>query len=197
MPTYKTRSNPQTPSYTYCLYSTLLATWTNKPPFALRPALSQHISALQQHSNVRWPRLVNRMIELQMTSPPPPWRLLCLASDIRLSQIPLTISARLWTFMAAETFLIIVALIVQVELTIVWNHMQGLQNLDTLGQLIPFIIGVGGLVQVLWKKWKQVRSGEDEGGRPKGGQHEEAIEIYIKWRNNRENKGVDNPSAAP
>ena len=41
-------------------------------------------------------------------------------------------------------------LVVQVELTIVWNHFDGLKNLRSLGQLIPFILGVEGLLKVLW-----------------------------------------------
>lgn len=186
--TSTSQSNPSALPYMRCLYNTLRTTWTNKPPSAVRATLSRYITASQQHTSIRWPRLVNQMIELQRTHSPPPWRLLSLASDIRLSQIPRTISAHIWTFMAAETLLTIVIMIVQIELTISWNHIQGLQRLNTLGQLIPFILGVGGLVQVLWGKSKEIMSGQKEIMNEELGEYEVAMQTYIKWRNDEAGK---------
>lgn len=135
-------------------------------------------------------------LTLPQPSPTPPipplqpsWPLLALASDIQLSLMPLTISASIWTLMAIETFVIIVILVVQVELTIAWNHVSGLQTLNTIGQLIPCILGVGGLAQVLWGKGKGVVRGEDEridGTLGAGNEYESAMATFVAWKKDRE-----------
>lgn len=49
-------------------------------------------------------------------------------------------------YYAFADFLVHVLVILQIELTLVWNEVQGLGNAwDSVGQLIPAIIGVGGL----------------------------------------------------
>jgi hypothetical protein len=56
-----------------------------------------------------------------------------------------------------------IIVILQLELTLRWNHVSGLSSLWTsVGQLIPFVIGVGGLTLVgfrwgvrVWVKWKK------------------------------------------
>ena len=92
--------------------------------------------------------------------------------------------------MAAETLVIIVMLVVQVELTIAWNHVSGLQTLNTLGQLIPCILGVGGLVQVLWGKGKGLVRGEDEringAGTGAADEYESAMAAFVAWKKDRE-----------
>lgn len=92
--------------------------------------------------------------------------------------------------MAAETLVIIVMLVVQVELTIAWNHVSGLQTLNTLGQLIPCILGVGGLVQVLWGKGKGLAKGEDEridgAGTGAADEYESAMAAFVAWKKERE-----------
>lgn len=40
-------------------------------------------------------------------------------------------------------------IILAVELTLFWNAVEGVYNLSTVGQLIPFIIGILGLVRSL------------------------------------------------
>jgi hypothetical protein len=41
-------------------------------------------------------------------------------------------------------------LVIGTELTIQWNYISGVQQLNTVGQLIPFCLGVGGLLKVVW-----------------------------------------------
>jgi hypothetical protein len=41
-------------------------------------------------------------------------------------------------------------LIIATELTIQWNGIKGVQNLSSVGQLIPFTLGVGGLLKVIY-----------------------------------------------
>lgn len=84
-----------------------------------------------------------------------------------------------------KNLLLIILFITQVELTIVWNHVSGLNSLTSLGQLIPFILGVGGLLKVLWSKWRLVRSGIREDFKsscPPSTDYETAIEAYLQWK---------------
>ncbi|KAL9622675.1 MAG: hypothetical protein Q9160_002985 [Pyrenula sp. 1 TL-2023] len=61
-----------------------------------------------------------------------------------------------WSLSALRGAALCIAQILSVELTLRWNSVYGLQGLGTVGQLIPFIIGVGGLLKVVntgLKKW--------------------------------------------
>ena len=49
------------------------------------------------------------------------------------------------------TFLSIVWFIISIELTIRWNNIQGIDAIDSTGQLIPFIIGCVSASQILKK----------------------------------------------
>jgi len=40
--------------------------------------------------------------------------------------------------------------VVAVELTLMWNFVSGINSMNSVGQFIPFTVGVSGLVQVLW-----------------------------------------------
>lgn len=180
--------DPQTPPYLDCLRRTVTAAWTGCPPLCLRICLAIHITALQQHSTLRWPRVVEQMARLNAKSQPPDWHTLTIASDISLSQMPLVITPRIWTIMAAETLAMIVFLVVQVELTVAWNSISGLSSLSTLGQLIPFILGVGGLLKVVWQKWKLVRKGSKEEATVQDhtSPYKEAMETYLTWKKDRQ-----------
>lgn len=197
VPRFRHQRNLQSICYTRCVWTTMKSTWINKPPRDLRWRLALHMAALGQHPPWRWPRFLHHMCQINETREPPHWHLLAIASDAQLSQIPLTIIPKVWTFMAIENLLIIIALIVQVELTITWNHIRGLQNLNTLGQLIPFILGVGGLLKVLWGKgcmvWKGIKEDPKENGRHRGN-YEAAIERYLKWKEEVE-KGDKGPGS--
>lgn len=56
-----------------------------------------------------------------------------------------------WWNSLSVTFSILVTtwVILAVELTLFWNAVEGVYNLSTVGQLIPFIIGMLGLVRSL------------------------------------------------
>jgi hypothetical protein len=40
--------------------------------------------------------------------------------------------------------------VVAIELTLVWNSVSGVDSMNSVGQLIAFTVGAGGLVQVVW-----------------------------------------------
>jgi len=179
------RQNPCTDrsaSFTQCFMVYLKSHLTNKPPFDLRWRIAVYMTASGQHPASRWPRILHRMYTLGEASPPPDWRHVAIASDIMLTQIPVVITRRTWMLMASYQFLFIVILVLQVELTIFWNNVSGLQSLSSLGQLIPFILGVGGLIKVLWGKWTLVSKGIGEERNLPSGEYEEAMAKFIESR---------------
>jgi hypothetical protein len=48
------------------------------------------------------------------------------------------------------TFAACSILIIGTELTLQWNYISGVNKIDSVGQLIPFCLGVGGLLKVIW-----------------------------------------------
>ena len=171
--------------YSTCLWIWLRMQWARKPTLSQRWTLSLHILGLKEYSLRHVPRIYHRIQQLTETSNAPDWHILAIASDIQLSQIPSIRSPRVWVGMAVQKLSLITMLIIQVELTIAWNNISGLQRFDTLGQLIPFILGVGGLMKVLWSKWCLLRSGiVDNRDMEKRitGEYELAMEEYLRWK---------------
>ncbi len=168
-----------------CFHMCFMWYGINKVSLNLRWRFHIHLEGLDNGPFFVWPRLLYRAIELSNDNKPPSWKLVAIASDIQLSQIPLKKSPKLWTFTAVKNLLLIILFITQVELTIVWNHVSGLNSLTSLGQLIPFILGVGGFLKVLWSKWRLVQSGIKEdsmGDCPLHTEYETAIETYLQWK---------------
>ncbi|KAL9128878.1 MAG: hypothetical protein Q9217_002535 [Psora testacea] len=148
----------------------------------LRHILALHVTISGEYSITCWPRLLNRVYELNKRQDTPRWKHLMIASDLYLSQIPSTKSTKTWISEAMLQFLLIAVLIIQVELTIAWNRISGLDSLSPLGQLIPFIIGVGGLVKVLWGKACLIKRGikdDFHAHLEREGEYEEAMAEYL------------------
>ena len=156
----------------------------NDPPAELRWRLSFHMTASGRYPHAHALKYLYRMRELNAIVQPPDWRTLAIASDVQLSQIPLIVTPSVWAWEAVQKLIVFMILVIQVELTIVWNHVDGLRSLSSLGQLIPFVLGVGGLLKILWTKWCLVRKGIGEDFdakfRPVSA-YEEAILRYLEW----------------
>lgn len=54
-----------------------------------------------------------------------------------------------WT--PAVCLLVLVLAVVASELVIVWNGATGVSDIFSTGQQIPLVVGIGGLIQVLYK----------------------------------------------
>lgn len=184
--------------YRQCVAGALRSSWSNKPPYSLRQGMSLHLIALGAIAPWKWLRILNRMYELDQsseTTTTPDWRHFAIASDLHLSQIAVPNSTAKWAFAATQQFVFIALLIVQVELTLVWNEVGGLQTLSSLGQLIPFILGVRGLIKVLWGKaslvWRGKRGVAGGGGREgrAAGEYEMAMARYLELKSEK----VDRP----
>ena len=69
----------------------------------------------------------------------------------------------LWhtTTFASSLFFIIWS-VLAIELTLTWNDTQGIYNISSTGQLIPFIVGLAGLLKTLFALflvvWKKARN---------------------------------------
>ena len=167
-----------------CLYT--IFTWSAWGIISihLRWTLHVHLIGLAHGPLLIWPRILHRAYGFAEKIKPPDWKTVAIASDVQLHRIPLKKSTGLWIISAIYHLMIIIILIVQVELTIVWNHIGGLNSLTSLGQLIAFILGVGGLLKVLWGKWRLLRLGikdELEVHRVPD-EYESAMEIYTQWK---------------
>lgn len=78
-----------------------------------------------------------------------------------------------------------VELVLSIELSIHWNRIGGMGNMGAPGQLIPAIIGIGGLVRVVWVWWGRdgaVEQEDDEVGKGL----RECVEVYQRLKNERE-----------
>ena len=57
-----------------------------------------------------------------------------------------------WRPVLATTWM--VGCIIAVELLIVWNSINGVDTVLSTGQLIPFVIGIGGLIKICFRWWQ-------------------------------------------
>jgi hypothetical protein len=47
--------------------------------------------------------------------------------------------------------------VIGIEMTLQWNHVTGVYTINSVGQLIPFVIGLAGFVKVIYEPLKDVR----------------------------------------
>ena len=99
--------------------------------------------------------------------------------DFELTKLPKNTFVWTMLYRASAALLIVIFLIVSIELCIVWNHIYGVASVSQVGQLIPAVIGTGGLVKVLWR-WVTTRgvSIEEEDGVTK--EVRECAEMYAQ-----------------
>lgn len=110
-----------------------------------------------------------------------------LSTYLALHRSSLPAYNRKWYYLpaAAFTFLITVGLILAIELGIRWNHIGGVQGLGTVGQLVPLVLGVGGLVKVLWTWAREASCGRTGGKEAECGEMrevEKCAEVYYAMR---------------
>ena len=184
MQTFNSTPNPRTPAPSF-MRSLFAITWSDMNTRHIRDTLSVHSKAAEI-SISHWPFTVGRILEKKAMGVSPDWRAIAIASDIQLSQMPLVIPRKVCIFKTIQSFLIIVILVIQIELTIVWNYVYEIQNFSSIGQLIPLIIGIGGLIKVCWSKWQLLRKGgKEENNEAEGmysSEYEEAMEKYLRWK---------------
>ena len=171
--------------YLRCLWAYYNIFSASKAPMSYQWVLALHMSALTLYTPMFMLRVWYHTCRLYKRSGLPRWQMMAIASDVQLLQAPMKITTFMWAFPAIKSLIVIIVLIIQVELTIAWNHVSGLSSLTTLGQLIPFILGVGGLLKILWAKWRLILRGVNESpednNRPIEA-YETAMNCYIEWK---------------
>ena len=191
----KLRCTDSTP-YLRCLWRVVLLNFSPSTWQAQRILAMHHFQSIRYNSS-SWSRILNRFFEFQtgalsssndknMTLPG--WRYLLIASDIQLFQISRLDTEITWLYGAAIHLIFILALILQVELTIAWNHVTGLNSLSALGQLIPFIIGIGGLIKVFWGKACEIKRGVKVSDAKREGRYERALRLYVERKGKPESR---------
>lgn len=194
----KTSSLPEA-TFTTAIERTLKASFADVETRHIKDTLATHSKALSLGIR-KWPLTVNRMLELntRQGSRVPRWQTLTVASDIQLKQMPVIKPLWAWLWLAAQNFLIMILLIVQIELTISWNGIYGLAGITTVGQLFPLCLGIGGLVKVLWSKglylWKGRRSAEHKEETKRPNDYEIAMDKYLEWKERRNSVSVHESS---
>ncbi len=118
----------------------------NSPAVAI---LFSHIYALQSQPFYRYPWLLHRALA-EPSHRDQKWRALATMANIRITRIPDTTMKWYWIPSAVQGGIVTIGLVLSIELTIWWNSISGVDQIGTVGQLVPFVLGVGGLVKVLW-----------------------------------------------
>ena len=165
-------------SYWLCIWRCFLMTF-DRQSLNLRWVLALHFTKAGQHNITHWPRVLNRIYEHGKDRPH--WHHLFIASDLSLLQLPSTRS-KTWMYDAAVQLIMFCLLVVQIELTIFWNHVTGLNALSPLGQLIPFVIGVGGLGRVLWCSFALKCTKKHTRETVKKSEYESALATYLDMK---------------
>jgi hypothetical protein len=149
-------AKPPPPSWFHCQLHSYIAFLTCRFPLQAFVVYS-HLRQSRVLDPLNGPFQTYAAITYKSTSPTPKvlpsWTSVSLASSLLLTS-PAT-PKKIWLgwYYVVLDLLIHVIVILQLELTLYWNRVSGLSGLWTsVGQLIPFIIGVGGLGLVI-SRW--------------------------------------------
>lgn len=100
--------------------------------------------------HVSYPSIVRRTLT-HPSYPTLSWRDIAILSRIKLilnPPAPPSMTRRLWQ--AWTLFGACAVLVIATELTLQWNYVTGINNINSVGQLVPFSVGVGALIRVCW-----------------------------------------------
>ncbi|MCJ1224422.1 hypothetical protein MMC12_001067 [Toensbergia leucococca] len=138
-------SFPSLPS----LFRALKTTPTQTPRLPILAPLFLHVYTLRTHPLPTYPHLLHLALSspYHLTINP---QSLNTTIALRTTKLPLH-NRKLYHLPAALTSLfVIIGLVLTTELNIRWNRIGGLLQWGTVGQLVPSVIGIGGLAKVLW-----------------------------------------------
>ncbi|KAF1808014.1 hypothetical protein P152DRAFT_258123 [Eremomyces bilateralis CBS 781.70] len=178
------------PAYFFYLIFLLLLHPTHLPTFL-------HLLLYLYNTSPPTPTLHRQQILIHHLLTPlrllPPSSALQFATRLRMSaQPPPPPCPADWIYDAASTIAVCIVLTIGTELTLQWNEIRGVHSMGSAGQLVPFVLGVGGLVKVVWAA---VTRGRGPGGRrgdggcewtcAEEGRRERWVgcaEVYFRWR---------------
>jgi len=158
-----------------CISTALSAARRHQLNCSALAILFSHLYALQIHPFYRYPWLLHRALT-HPSHAQQSWQTLTTITDIRITHQPDKARKWFWIPSAIQSGIISVGLVLSIELTLAWNHISGVNIIGTVGQLIPFILGVGGLVKVLWSR---LRMGGDSDGEEAGEDELEPADVRL------------------
>ena len=154
---------------------------------ALRPfrlsiliPLARHIKSLCKFGWYKYPI----MLEVALQDPCHKWiskSTLLATIALHKAQLPTSRPTPHVIWSACASLAMCVELILSIELSIYWNHIGGMGNVGTPGQLIPAIIGIGGLTKVVWIWWSRTDTAEEEDDGV-GKELRECVEVYQRLK---------------
>ncbi|MCJ1377477.1 hypothetical protein MMC17_000572 [Xylographa soralifera] len=151
--------------------------------FRLLSSLLIHTYNLHHYPFPTYPSLLNRALTSPHHATISPAALTTILI-LRTSHLPA--HNRKWYYLpsALMTLFFAVGLVLAIELSIYWNGISQTGDMGTVGQLVPFVLGVGGLVKVLWS-W--VCEGRGEGVEKDGLEEavERCAEVYYEEKGRR------------
>ncbi|MCJ1291253.1 hypothetical protein MMC34_002796, partial [Xylographa carneopallida] len=153
------------------------------PTFPLLAPLFTHIYSLHQHPFPTYPSLLTRALTAPHRTTIAPSTLITVLL-LRTARLPA--HNRKWYYLpsALLTLVVAVGLVLAIELSIVWNGIAQMGGMGAVGQLVPFVLGVGGLLKVVWS-WGWEGSGEEEGRDAAVEAVERCAEVYFKEKERR------------
>lgn len=114
-------------------------------------AIRTHASTLRFACTLSYPKLMRLAIRHPAYRSMKSSKDIVLASRLILSTEAVVKPTRFWQLAMGYAMLgACSVLVIGTELTIQWNKIQGVQNLRSVGQLIPFTLGVGSLLKIVW-----------------------------------------------
>ena len=93
-----------------------------------------------------------------------------------------------WVPSALMNFLISVLLVLAIELSIYWNNISQTQDIRSVGQLLPFVLGIGGLLNVIWS-WIRDGKGDDSEGKEIDKEVERCAGVYYELKAAKQKRG--------
>jgi hypothetical protein len=141
-------------------------------PKVLRPALTKyrplvvptmiHICSIEQHPRFLQSYFLHQAVAILETSQPNfSEQALRTVLALRVAALPdhSRRSDYLWNMLFG--LFILSGLVVSTELALYWNHVSDTTDIGSVGQLVPLVIGAGGLLKVGWKCFRDRREGYD------------------------------------
>ncbi|KAF2649014.1 hypothetical protein K491DRAFT_684225 [Lophiostoma macrostomum CBS 122681] len=175
------------PTYIHCLKTVFYHLLTFRFP-AHGLLLIHHLNLSRSLNPLSEPYQLHAA--LTYPTPRPSLSSIALASRVQISVLNLRapLSKRVKYTQAVFHAVIHVFVALQLEFTIAWNNIQGLGGLGSVGQLVPFLVGVGGLVVVVgrgvegWvgRETRREKSMFGESDSDKKGS-DEFVKAYLQW----------------
>lgn len=135
------------------IFARMTALYNLRPfRFSILIPLARHINSLCKFGWYKYPLMLEAALQHPCHKQISKSTLLATIA-LHKAQLPTSRPTPHVIWSACVSFAMCVELVLSIELSIYWNRIGGMGNVGAPGQLIPAIIGIGGLVRVVWVWW--------------------------------------------